>query len=123
MCSASERHRGCCNLRREGIEVFMNRHRIVAQGVAMLCILSMVRVGRGAPGDVFNGNAASALTGNMLDASPPKGADLRAGDASVSTQTGALRYSYPIEVPPGEAGERTETGALLLVASADLRRH
>ncbi|MEO6771827.1 MAG: SpvB/TcaC N-terminal domain-containing protein, partial [Kofleriaceae bacterium] len=34
----------------------------------------------------------------------PKAAPLSAGDASVSTQTGALQYSYPIPVPPGRHG-------------------
>jgi hypothetical protein len=39
-----------------------------------------------------------------IGSDPPKAADVRTGDASVSTQTGALQYSYPIKVPPGRHG-------------------
>jgi hypothetical protein len=40
----------------------------------------------------------------MMGSDPPKAEALREGDASVSTQTGALQYSYPIAVPPGRGG-------------------
>lgn len=50
------------------------------------------------PGDVFV-VAAPAVTQD-----PPKAADISVGDASVSSQTGALNYSYALKVPPGRNG-------------------
>jgi hypothetical protein len=40
----------------------------------------------------------------VIGSDPPKASDIMDGDASVSTQTGALQYSYPIRVPPGRNG-------------------
>jgi len=51
-----------------------------------------------APGELFS------TTAPAVSAEQPKAAPLNAGDASVSTQTGALEYSYPIQVPPGRYG-------------------
>ena len=56
------------------------------------------RPAQGAPGDIFT--SAAPVAGS----DPPKATDLKDGDASVSTQTGALQYSYPIQVPPGRNG-------------------
>ena len=39
-----------------------------------------------------------------IGSEPPKAADIKEGDASVSTQTGALQYSFPLVVPPGRQG-------------------
>jgi hypothetical protein len=51
-----------------------------------------------APADIITSPAPT------LGADPPKAKELRDGDVSVSTQTGALTYSYPIAVPPGRLG-------------------
>ncbi|MEO8844988.1 MAG: toxin TcdB middle/N-terminal domain-containing protein [Kofleriaceae bacterium] len=56
------------------------------------------------PGDIFSIAAPS------LAADQPKAAALNAGDASVSTQTGALQYTYPIHVPPGRHGMQPSLG-------------
>jgi RHS repeat-associated protein len=77
-----------------------------------LAIVGLVRPGAGSPGDVFEAPVP------VLGADPPKERDLADGDASVSTQTGALTYSYPIAVPPGRLVEPslaltyTSSGAL-----------
>jgi hypothetical protein len=69
----------------------------VAAMVAMMSVLQM-QMASGAPGDIFS------LPAPTLGADPPKASDIKAGDASVSTQTGALQYSYAIQVPPGRNG-------------------
>ncbi len=76
----------------------VNRYRVVTQSMALLLVLTLVNTSRGAPGDV------SQMAAPMLGADPPAATALRDGDASVSTQTGALQYSYPIAVPPGRLG-------------------
>jgi hypothetical protein len=53
---------------------------------------------RGAPGDIFS------IPAPVIGSDPPKASDITGGDASVSTQTGALQYSYPIRVPPSRNG-------------------
>ena len=67
---------------------------------ALLAVLTTanLRPAHSAPGDIFSSPAP------VLGADPPKAAELKTGDASVSTQTGALEYSYPIAVPPGRVG-------------------
>lgn len=57
-----------------------------------------LNVARSAPADVFS-IAAPASGGDA-----PKAKDIKDGDATVSTQTGALSWSYPIAVPPGRNG-------------------
>src|SRR5262245_12468168 len=57
-----------------------------------------VRPSVAAPADVFQ------ISAPVLGPAPPKAADIKVGDASVSTQTGALQFSVPIEVPPGRNG-------------------
>jgi hypothetical protein len=52
----------------------------------------------GAPGDIFS------IPAPVIGSDPPKASDIADGDASVSTQTGAFQYSYPIRVPPGRNG-------------------
>lgn len=81
----------------------MNRHsrsvHIKALAAAMsLLVIVQLRPASGAPGDIFT------IAAPVLGAEPPKAADLHVGDSSVSTQTGAYRYTYPIEVPPGRNG-------------------
>ncbi|MEQ1715821.1 MAG: hypothetical protein ABL907_07540 [Hyphomicrobium sp.] len=74
---------------------------LVARTLAVLLATSLVfQLGqvRASPGDIFTQAAP------LIGADPAKAADLRTGDASVSTQTGALQYSYPITVPPGRGG-------------------
>ena len=53
---------------------------------------------KGAPADVFI-TPAPALTAEL-----EKAAELRDGDVSVASQTGALQYGYPIATPPGRQG-------------------
>ena len=60
--------------------------------------LVQFRPAHGSPGDIF------AMPAPLVGADPPKATELKDGDASVSTQTGALQYSYPIQVPPGRNG-------------------
>ena len=67
--------------------------------LAAVSIIAAVTPSFGSPGDVFE-TAVPVLNGG----DPPKVRDIKDGDASVSTQTGALQYSYPIEVPPGRLG-------------------
>lgn len=69
-----------------------------AKLLALVTILGVVSPTHGAPGDVMT------MPAPMLGADPPKATDLRDGDASVATQTGALTYTYPIQVPPGRLG-------------------
>lgn len=52
----------------------------------------------GDPADVFT------LGAPVIGSDPPKASALGAGDASVSSQTGAFEYGYPITVPPGRNG-------------------
>lgn len=78
----------------------VTRPRFLTQALAMMLVVSLVRPGSGAPGDVFS------VPAPMLGADPPAGAALRDGDASVSTQTGAFQYAYPITVPPGRLGNQ-----------------
>jgi hypothetical protein len=52
----------------------------------------------GDPGDIFTTSAP------VIGAEAPKATPLAAGDSSVSEQTGAFQYSYPIKVPPGRHG-------------------
>ena len=70
------------------------------RGVAALLVMVTVLGGRsmGSPSDVFSSPAP------VVGSDPPKAAELRTGDASVSTQTGQLSYAYPIQVPPGRGG-------------------
>jgi len=68
----------------------------------LLAITTIFTGGRSmaAPADTFSSPAP------VLGSDPPKAAELRDGEASVSTQTGAMTYSYPITVPPGRAAVR-----------------
>jgi hypothetical protein len=76
------------------------RPKRVSQLTASVLVLGLVRFGHGSPGDVLQ------MPAPVLGADPPRGADLRDGDTSVSTQTGALEYAYPIDVPPGRLGNQ-----------------
>ncbi|MCX5741756.1 MAG: hypothetical protein NT062_04555 [Proteobacteria bacterium] len=73
-----------------------SRTRVLALGMA-LCTISSLPAYSGV-GDIFQVSAP------VIGADPPKGSDIKASDASVSTQTGGLHYAYPIEVPPGRNG-------------------
>ena len=70
---------------------------VVAALVAMVVFLEFGPAD-GAPGDIFS------IPAPVIGSDPPKASDIADGDASVSTQTGALQYSYPIRVPPGRNG-------------------
>jgi RHS repeat-associated protein len=66
----------------------------------MVTIVSVftLRPATGSPSDIFQQPAP------VLGSDPPKATALQAGDASVSSQTGALQFSYPISVAPGRNG-------------------
>jgi len=70
--------------------------RIIALGMALTAVVQVPA--SAAPVDVMAG-AAPAPSAAQTKATP-----LNIGDASVSSQTGALEYSYPIHVPPGRQG-------------------
>jgi RHS repeat-associated protein len=80
------------------------RHRRVTfatRALALAMALVVVQTSHSAhagPGDIFSVPAPA------VGSAAPKAADINAGDASVSTQTGALQYSFPIAVPPGRHG-------------------
>ena len=63
-----------------------------------LATVTTLRPAHGDPGDILTTAAP------VIGADQPKAADIRDGDASVATQTGAMQYSYPIRVPPGRHG-------------------
>ena len=65
--------------------------------MATVVVLTM-RPAHGSPGDIFT------ISAPVIGADPPKAAELRVGDASVSTQTGAVQFSFPIASPPGRGG-------------------
>ena len=81
-----------------------SRHRSAfARGLVwLLSTIALLQLGLGpalgAPGDIFS------IPAPVIGSDPPKASDITDGDASVSTQTGALQYSYPIQVPPGRNG-------------------
>ena len=70
--------------------------RVLALAMALSAIVSIRAAA--APGDIYQMGAPA------IGSAPPKAADISAGDASVSTQTGAFQYGYPIPVPPGRNG-------------------
>jgi hypothetical protein len=72
--------------------------RATALAMALVAVVS-IRPAQAAPGDIFSSPAP------VINSSPQKAADLHDGDASVSAQTGAFEYSYPIRVPPGRNGQ------------------
>src|SRR3569832_2750320 len=72
-----------------------------ARGLAgLLAAVALLQFGsaRSAPGDICSSPAP------VIGAESPKAAELRQGDVAGSTQTGALAYSYSIQVPPGRNG-------------------
>ena len=80
------------------MERISRRTRIV-RVMAILGLFAGINPGWGSPGDVLE----TALP--ILGGDAPKTRDLAVGDASVSTQTGALTYSFPLAVPPGRIVE------------------
>jgi hypothetical protein len=68
--------------------------------VTIMAIITVfdVQPAIGAPADIFSSPAP------IIGSDPPKASELKAGDSSVATQTGALTYSYPIHVPSGRNG-------------------
>lgn len=74
------------------------RRTTIARALALLLAVSMTSPLWAAPGDI------TQVPAPALGADPPKARDLPDGDMSVSTETGALQYSYPIAVPPGRLG-------------------
>lgn len=75
--------------RRRGVAV-----RSLALGMA-LCSLVSWRPAAGSPGEIFE-TAAPAVQDT-----PQQAASITPDSAGVSSQTGALTYSFPIKVPPG----------------------
>jgi RHS repeat-associated protein len=76
-----------------------SRTRALAAAMALVAAVS-TRPVSGAPADIFTQSVAAPAAGG----DPPKRTEIKSGDASVSTQTGNLTYSYPIDVPPGRQG-------------------
>lgn len=74
----------------------------LSRGVAALLATAVVfttsRSAMSAPADAFSSPAP------VIGSDPPKAAELRAGEAGVSTQTGAAQYSFPVTLPPGRGG-------------------
>ncbi|MGJ0492828.1 toxin TcdB middle/N-terminal domain-containing protein [Methylobacter sp.] len=84
-----------------GVSRGSSRRSAFWHGLASLLVTIMLfqlGVARSAPGDIFS------IPAPVIGSDPPKASDIKDGDASVSTQTGALQYSYPIQVPPGRHG-------------------
>ena len=80
-------------------------HQAFARGTAaLLAVISVLQFGPATAesGDIFS------IPAPEIGADPPKATAIQAGDASVSTQTGALQYSYGISVPPGRNGMAPE---------------
>lgn len=69
-----------------------------ARALAALLAITMVSPLWAAPGDI------TQVPAPTLGADAPKAKDIPDGDMSVSTQTGAFQYTYPIAVPPGRMG-------------------
>jgi YD repeat-containing protein len=63
-----------------------------------LGMLAITQNALSAPGDIF------VMPAPAIGSPAPKGADIKVGEASVATQTGALQWAYPIAVPPGRHG-------------------
>ncbi|MFT3697710.1 MAG: RHS repeat-associated core domain-containing protein [Kofleriaceae bacterium] len=72
--------------------------------LALMLALSIVIQGGqfayASPGDIFE------MAAPVAGAEQPKAAEIHDGDVSVSSQTGALTFSYPITVPPGRNNMR-----------------
>ncbi len=80
----------------------VHQHARAVAAASALCALVINGPARGAPADIASGlTSAPAIT-----AAPAKPKELGAGDASVSTQTGNLTYSYPISAPPARGKAR-----------------
>src|SRR5687768_14108849 len=58
-------------------------------------VVLQARPATSAPADIFS------IPAPVIGADPPKARDIPDGDATVSTQTGALTWSYPVSTPPG----------------------
>lgn len=87
--------------RKKGI--FVTTHRRARRlGVRLLALLlastAFTQQAVSAPGEIFETAAP------VIGAEAPKSKDVKDGDNSVSTQTGALQYSYPVQVPAGRNG-------------------
>ena len=67
---------------------------------ALMATVAVCQFGavKASPGDIFASPAPA------IGSAAPNATDIRDGDASVSTQTGAVQYGYPIQVPPGRNG-------------------
>jgi RHS repeat-associated protein len=76
------------------------RKQVAVGGLLLVLVLaaSIVTSGHAEPGDVLK------LAVPIISEPPPQVRELRDGDATVATQTGALQYSFPIAVPPGRRG-------------------
>jgi hypothetical protein len=78
----------------------MSRQRRSRTARALALFLSFVIISPlwAAPGDL------TTVPDTFTEPKAPKGRDIAVEDATVSTQTGDLRYAYPITVPPGRMG-------------------
>ncbi len=76
----------------------LSRRTRVVRLASILAVLGSIEPSHGSPGGVFDVEVP------VLGGDAPIKRDIKDGDASVSTQTGSLSYSFPIEVPPGRLG-------------------
>lgn len=83
--------------------------------MALAALLCAIRPAHGVPADIFS------IAAPVVGSDPSKETALQDGDASVSTQTGAFQYNYPIQVPPGRQGMQPPR-AVVLIARTYLRR-
>jgi hypothetical protein len=72
--------------------------RALAAAMVLTTLVYGTRPAHGDPADIFQ------IAAPTIGGEPPKAATINAGDVSVSTQTGAVQYGYPISVPPGRHG-------------------
>lgn len=73
---------------------------ILASTIGLVIGMTCAELALGAPKSVFNSPAPPAKP------TPAEAVKVDPGDLSVSSQTGALTYSYPIPVPPGRLGNQ-----------------
>ncbi len=76
----------------------MRRRSIGLRSLALVAVFGIINPGFGSPGSVLDMDVP------ILGGEKAATRDIQEGDASVSTQTGAFTYSYPIAVPPGRLG-------------------
>jgi RHS repeat-associated protein len=85
-----------------GSRLSARRYGIGTRLVALSLALTVVRMrpASGEPGDIFT------VAAPVSSSAGPTATPIADGDSSVSTQTGAFTYSYPLALPPGRGGAK-----------------